>query len=411
MRTRRAGGTARALAASGAVVTVGVMPVFLVGGLAVQLRQALGLGPTLLGLVASLFFAAGAVSARLLATLTERVGPSVAMRLSALGSALCLFAMAAISNATWLLIVIAIAGVVNSLSQPACNELLMRRVPATKRGFAFAVKQSAIPVATLSAGLAVPAVALTIGWRWVFGIAGGLAVVAALGVPHLPWTRPERHARERGRSAGSLLALLSIGTGFGAAAANAMGAFVTVSAVQVGYEPAHAGLILALGSAVGLTGRLGAGVVSDRLRPNLLRLVIVMALVGSVGFLLIASGDSVLFVVGLVLGFGSGWAWQGVFNFAVAARFPDRVAAATAVTQTGVYVGGAAGPLIFGLLAAHVSMTSAWLAAFTMMLLAAASIFLAQRRGDGSRGRHRVYVGDGTADQRERDRARRGHGG
>ena len=356
------------------------MPVFLVGGLAVQLRQALGLGPTLLGLVASLFFAAGAVSARPLAALTERVGPSVAMRVSALGSALCLFAIAAVSTATWLLVLILLAGVVNSLCQPACNELLMRRIPASQRGFAFAVKQSAIPVATLSAGLAVPAVALTIGWRWVFGIAGGLAVLAALAVPHLPWTRPNRPARGRGGSAGLLLALLSIGTGFGAAAANAMGAFVTVSAVQVGYEPAHAGLMLALGSAVGLTGRLSAGVISDRLRPNLLRMVIAMALVGSVGFLLIAASDPALFVVGLVLGFGSGWAWQGVFNFAVAERFPDRVATATALTQTGVYVGGAAGPLIFGLLAAQVGMTAAWLAGFAMMLLAAVAVFLAQRR-------------------------------
>ena len=366
--------------ASGAVVTVGVMPVFLVGGLAVQLRHSLGMGPALLGLVASLFFATAAVTARPLATLTERVGPSVAMRVSALGSALCLFAMAAVSSATPLLILIAVAGVVNSLCQPACNELLMRRVPAARQGFAFAVKQSAIPVATLSAGLAVPAVALTIGWRWVFGIAGGLAVLAVFSVPKLAWTRPSQTARKKGSSAGLLLALLSIGAGFGAAAANAMGAFVTTSAVQVGYGAADAGLMLALGSAVGLTGRLSAGVASDRLRPNLLRMAIGMALVGSVGFLLIALAEPALFIVGLVLGFGFGWAWQGVFNFAVAKRFPDRVATATAVTQTGVYVGGAAGPLVFGLLASHIGMQAAWLAGFVMMLLAAVSVYFAQRR-------------------------------
>lgn len=378
--SRRGRDTVRVLTASGAVVTVGVLPVFLVGGLAVQLRQALTLGTTMLGLAASLFFATAAVTARPLATLTERIGPSWAMRVSAIGSGGCLFALAVTSNAAWLLILIGLAGVVNSLSQPACNELLMRRVPASRRGFAFAVKQSAIPMATLAAGLAVPTVALTIGWRWVFAIGGVLALLAALVVPRHRWSRPADRVRDRGKSAGSLLALLSVGAGLGAAAANAMGAFVTVSAVQVGYPPGYAGLMLALGSVAGLTSRLGAGVLIDRFRPNLLRVVAGMALAGSLGFLLIALSEPALFIVGLVLGFGSGWAWQGVFNFAVAKRFPDRVASATAVTQTGVYIGGAAGPVIFGLLATHIGMPAAWLAAFAMMLLAASSLLFAQHR-------------------------------
>lgn len=373
-------GAARSLVSSGAVVTAGVLPVFLVGGLAVQLHDKLGMGTTLLGIVASLFFGAAAVFARPLATLTERVGPSAAMRMSALGSALCLFGMAVVPTATWLLVFIALAGAVNSMCQPACNELLMRSVPTNKQGFAFAVKQSAIPVATLSAGLAVPVVALTIGWRWVFGIAGCLAVLAVLSVPKLAWTPPKRAARERTGSTGPLLLLLSAGTGFGAAAANAMGAFVTTSAVDVGYDTSTAGWMLALGSVVGLTGRLSAGVISDRLRPNLLRLAAGMALIGSVGFGLIAIADPTLFVVGLVLGFGFGWAWQGVFNFAVARRFHDRVATATAVTQTGVYIGGTLGPLVFGLVATHVDMRAAWLVASAMMFLAAGLVYLVQRR-------------------------------
>lgn len=373
-------GSTGILISAGAVVTVGVMPVFLVGGLAVQLRQDLGFGTTLLGVVASLFFAGAALFARPFAALTERVGPSVAMRVAALGSAICLFGIAAVPSTVWLVIAIAVAGVVNSVSQPACNELLMRWVPERRQGFAFAVKQAAIPTATLSAGLAVPLIALTVGWRWVFVIAGGLAVLAAGCVPRRPWTRPEKSKAERGRSAGPLLVLLSMGAGFGAAAANAMGAFVTVGAVAVGYDEAHAGLMLALGSAVGLASRLSAGVVADRLRPDLLRMVMAMALVGSVGFLLIALANPVLFVVGLVLGFGSGWAWQGVFNFAVAARFRDRVASATAVTQTGVFVGGAVGPLVFGLVAAQLGTQAAWLAGFVMMVMAALCLFFARRR-------------------------------
>lgn len=63
----------------GAVVTVGVLPVFLVGGLAVQIRGELGLSVSLLGLAGSMFFATSALVARPLAAVTERIGPTLSL--------------------------------------------------------------------------------------------------------------------------------------------------------------------------------------------------------------------------------------------------------------------------------------------------------------------------------------------
>ena len=57
-------------------------------------------------------------------------------------------------------------------------------------------------------------------------------------------------------------------------------------------------------------------------------------------------------VVGVVLGFGLGWAWPGLMNFAVVRLHPQAPAAATSITQTGVYAGGCLGPLSLGSLAA-----------------------------------------------------------
>ncbi|MFN2496900.1 MAG: MFS transporter [Pseudonocardiaceae bacterium] len=368
-------GGAGVLLAVGAVVTVGVLPVFLVGGLAVQIRADLGLSASLLGLAGSMFFATSALVARPLATITERIGPTAAMRLASAGSAVCLAGLAAVPSTPWLLAVLCVAGVPTALSQPAANELLMARFPARRRGFAFAVKQSAIPAATLLAGLAVPAIALTVGWRWVLLLAGVFGLLTALTVPGLRWHRPARRDVSSAGSAGPLLLALAAVTGLGAAGANAMGTFVTVSAVDVGYGEAAAGLLLALGSAVGLAMRLAAGVVADRAQPDLWRMVAGMLGLGTVGYLLLAVGHPLAFLVGLVLGFGAGWAWPGVFNYAVAARFPDRVTTATSVTQTGVYVGAAGGPLLFGLLAEHSGAAAAWVtcavlaALATMMLL------------------------------------------
>jgi hypothetical protein len=39
---------------------------------------------------------------------------------------------------------------------------------------------------------------------------------------------------------------------------------------------------------------------------------------------------SVAFLIGLVLGFGAGWAWLDVFNYAVAARFSEALGAGDA---------------------------------------------------------------------------------
>ncbi len=366
------------LVAVGGVVTVGTLPVFLVGGLAVQIRAELGLSVSLLGLAGSLFFASSALVARGLAVVTERIGPTSALRLAATGSAVCLVMLAATPSTAWLLAGLALAGIPTALSQPAANELLMARVAQQRRGFAFAVKQSAIPASTLLAGIAVPAVALTVGWRWAFVLAAVFALLTVPTVPRVRWRRATRSA-DAGAHRSGLLVLAAV-TGLGAAAANALGTFVTISAVSVGYSEAAAGLMLSLGSAAGLAVRLAAGAIADRAKPDLLRMVAAMLGLGGVGYLLLAINQPVTFLIGLLLGFGAGWAWPGVFNYAVAARFPDRVTAVTSVTQTGVYLGAAGGPLLFGLVAEHAGTAAAWLISSVLATFAAMILTVTRRR-------------------------------
>lgn len=366
-------GTARVLTSVAAVVTVGVFPVFLVGGLGVQLQQEFHFGAAKLGVAAAGFFGVAALFSRAMGSLVERIGANRGMRLAAFGSALCLFGLALAGNTAWLMVLVWLAGLPNSLGQPASNLLIAQGVPVRRRGMGFGVKQSSIPAATLLAGLAVPTVALTIGWRWVFVIAGVLALLAALVVPWLP--QAERTNRSSARtdspSAGwRVLLLLAISGGLGSAAANALGAFVTITAVEVGFSPPAAGLVLSLGSVAGLTIRLLAGVVADRTELNLLRVITGMLVVGSLGYALMGVDSPLVFLVGVSVGFGAGWAWPGLLNFAVAKFAPDRVASATSFTQTGIYVGGSCGPLLFGFFAEHAGLTGAWLAAGVAAIIA-----------------------------------------
>ncbi|GAB2748541.1 hypothetical protein GCM10027174_23610 [Salinifilum aidingensis] len=379
-------GPARVLSAVAGVVTAGVLPVFLVGGLAVQLQHDLGFGAALLGIATAGFFGVAAAASRGMGWFVERIGARRGMRLAALGSGACLLALAPATNEVWLLAVLWLSGLPNALGQPASNLLIAQGVPQHRRGTGFGVKQSSIPAATLLAGIAVPAIALTIGWRWVFVSAGVLALLAAAVVPGGP--RAERSATgggaRRGRPAGLLrpLLLLAIAGGLASAAANALGAFVTTTAVDVGFAPAAAGLVLSLGSLVGLSVRLLAGIAADRTAPDLVRVITVMLVGGSIGYGCMAVPVPAVFLVGVAVAFGAGWAWPGLLNFAVATIAPGRVASATSFTQTGIYLGGSLGPLLFGVLAQHGGTSWAWCAAGAAALLAAGLLlFVPRSRG------------------------------
>src|SRR5690606_25745101 len=162
-----------------------------VGGLAVQIRAELGLGVTALGAVVSGTFLVGAATAPFGGRLAYRRGAratsAAGVRISALARvAIALFARSGLFLAATL----AVAGVAISVTDPGLAILLTRTVPPDRLGIAFGIKEASIPAAMLIAGVAVPVVALTAGWRWAFALgAVPLAVVAALRrhvPPHAP---------------------------------------------------------------------------------------------------------------------------------------------------------------------------------------------------------------------------------
>jgi MFS family permease len=111
-----------------------------------------------------------------------------------------------------------------------------------------------------------------------------------------------------------------------------------------------------------------------------LRLVAAMLCVGTAGFVLLATGAGPLLVVGTVLGFGAGWGWPGLFNFAIVRTSPGSPAAATGITQTGASGGAALGPLLFGFVVEVSSYSTAWLVCGGMALVAAAAILAGRAR-------------------------------
>ena len=377
-----------------AVATAGVLPAFLTGGLVVQIRSELDFGSAALGLAVAVFFVTASLASVVMGRLVERIGSHRAMRVSATGSAAALLGVALFAG-SWagLVACLVIGGLANAVAHPATHLSLAREVPANRQGFSFGGKQAAIPAATLLAGLAVPTIAVTLGWRWAFAGSAALALGISLLVPAetLGGVRKLKGARA-GDVPTAPLVLLALGIGLGSAAATPLGAFVVESSVASGLRVETAGLLLALGSAVGIVVRVVFGHLADGMGGGRLRLVAAMLGVGVVGFLLLASGSGGLIVPGTLLAFGAGWGWPGLFNFAVVKTNPNAPAAATGITQTGASGGAALGPLVFGLVVEAASYDAAWLLCGAIALvallaiLAGRAMMLRDRAGDRASG-------------------------
>jgi MFS family permease len=377
------------LAATAAVTTACVLPSFLLGAMAVQVRRDLGFDDSGVGLAFAAFFAAASLGSAPLGRFTERGGPVRSLRRAAMVSgAACLVVAAGARSLATLLPPVAVAGAANALCQPAANLLIARAIPSNRQGVAFAVKQSAIPASTLLAGLAVPAIALTVGWRWGFVGAAALAAATAALVPATAGevggdgvaARTAEPAAGRGSDVPlRVMAVLAVGIGFGAAAGGTLGSVLVSAAVDADVSESAAGWILTAGSLAGIAVRLAAGVRADRRAGGHLRVVALMLLAGAVSFALLATTTPLAYALAGPLGFCTAWAWPGLFNLAVVRANPSRPAAATGITQTGTYVGAVSGPLLFGVIAERSSYRAAWLVAVTFALLAAAAMTAGRR--------------------------------
>jgi len=357
-----------------------VLPGFLVGSLALQIRSDFDVSVAAVAAGVTVFFAAGAVGAGPGGRLSERVGGLRTIRRCVLATAVLLLtcAVAAQSLAVFL-VLLALAGLVNAMCQPAINLFMADQVPLDRQGVAFGIKQSAIPTALLVSGLALPALALPLGWRPTFAICAlaVLAIGAIVGraTPSFvaPPVRPPPPRPSR------KLVITAIGAALASAGPNSLSAYLVASAVDVGIAEGVAGVLSATGSATSLLVRILVGVRADRRRDYGFSTIVALMIVGSGGFALLAVGQPAAFVAGAVVAFCFGWGWPGLFNLAVVDLHREAPAAATGVSQTGIYVGAAVGPAAYGLISSEIGYPATWGVAGGLSLVAAAAVAYAAR--------------------------------
>lgn len=351
-----------------ALVVIVVLPPFLLGALAVNVRQDLAFGPAALGLSVAWFFVATSLSSTTMGQIVERLGVKAGLLMGSIGSACALAGLGLARSFGWVLVAMTAGGLANAATQPSVNAALSRSVVTTRLGLAFGLKQAAIPAATLLAGLAVPAVAATAGWRAAFGLAALLAVTAAVlvGCARAQGLVLAQRSRRRMRDLAEKRSLTLLGFGglLAAAGASSLGVFLVDSAVSSGIDQGRAGFVVAGASGAGILARVGLGWYADthlgRSRYGIIALLLAIA---APGYVLLTVPSSTAYAIGALLGYLAGWSWPGLFHYAVVSQNPVSPAAATGLIQTGLSMGAGIGPLIFGAVAEQAGYDTAWIMA------------------------------------------------
>jgi MFS family permease len=332
------------------------VPVFLISALFVLISAELAVPAWALGLIVASFWVAAAFTSGPAGTLTTHIGSRRVIILTCVVAAASLAGAAVLTQDwPWFILWAVVGGISTGLCHPSTNHLIGLRVSLERRALAFGLKQSAVPLAALAAGLAIPLISEQLGWRavYLFGVGGALAVLV-LFLTFGPRRPPRGTVRKRtstplDRDQRKFFRLLACSTMLGAGAAACVSTWAVVAAVDRGLDPAPAGVLFGTASLLGGIMRVVVGA-TDTGKGTTLRTIGVMQLAGGAGAVLLLVPGVAPFAVGVALALGIGWGWTGLGHFVVSLRAGTATPAATGLVQTGSYVGCAAGPLLTGVL-------------------------------------------------------------
>lgn len=378
-----------------ALVTVahglGSLSILAVAPLAPFLLEGFGLTRVQVGLFLPAAYLGGILWALPAGWLTERRGvrwPLVA------GQALTgtMVVLAALSpDLPRALVCLFLGGLGFGVLNPATGKAIVEWFPPRERGGAMGVKQTGLTLGGIASAAVLPSLAAALGWRAALASAGGVSLLSALLVallyrdPRSPSTAPTA-PRARFADVGPFLrrpgvvVVFACGLGLSLLQSGVLAYFVLSMRDTFALTVVDAGRLLALAHLGGAAGRLGWGVVSDRLfgarrRPGLA----INGLIGVVAFGALGLGSLVprglLPALAVVVGVAA-FGWVGLY-FALVAEIGGARSAGLLTGLAVVFAWGGVlvGPPLVGLLLELTdSYRMAWLALATVALVVAVTL-------------------------------------
>ena len=364
---------------------LGTATITLVVALAPSIEQALGVGHAGFGIIVSSYYGAVLVLALPAGWLVDRFGVQAmlfaANALLALGMWLFAEADALPGAAVGLML----CGAGYALINPASARGVLMWFPMRRRATAMSVKQTGVP----AGGIVMAMLAASSGADF-RGLAFLVALVTVVaGLAYVPLHAGPASASTPARWSGlrallrlRRLALFNIGLCAFAAAQAAFFAYLVLYARDALSQPARvAGVCLAVAHATSAIGRIGWGVLSDRLRNGRIVCLIAIGIAAAIGVVLLLTmpvhGDtSLLTLVAALLGLTLG-GFAGLNQTAAAeAVDPNQAGASIGYNMLLISLGTVLGPSLFGMGVEWIGYPAAW-AAMAMLLLMGAALLRA----------------------------------
>ena len=306
----------------------------------------------------------------------DRIGERIALGVGLLACAASLVGAAFAPTALVLGLFLGLAGATGGSVQSASGRAVMHWFSPRERGFAFGIRQTAVPIGGLFGALVLPAVAAASGGvrAALLVLAVECALAAAVGVAVIREAPAVQHEHELEQVESVMrdqrLWLLCAGSGLYVATQVAIVSFLVLFFHdERGLSDARAGLVLAAVMIVAGALRLAVGRWSDAVRSR----IVPLRVIGLATFAAAAASAATLYAplsvtIALFVAAGAlAAAWNGL-SFAAAAELAGsaRSGAALGLQQMVLSIVGVAVPPLF---AAGVTATS-WRAAFGAAALA-----------------------------------------
>lgn len=389
------------VAATTAVQALASATTLAVPTIAPRLAEMLGISPALIGYQTTLIYTGAMATSIVGGAVVRRLG---AGRASQLALALAILAvLLVLGGSLWTIALGSVVmGLGYGLTNPGASHLLMRFARGPRLNLIFSIKQTGVPWGGMLAGLMLPPVALTLGWRWAVGLVAVLSLLLLLAL--IPCRRrwdddrdPTHRLHQNPFGAVSLvwrtrtLRYLSFASMALSLTQMCVLAFMTTLLVtEAGFGLVEAGLVVAVLQVAGVVGRVGWGLVADRIGDGFVTLILVTLL--AVAACLLASTLSPAWPTWAVYGLGALFGstavgWNGVFMAEVARQAPpDRIGVATGGCMMMTFSSIIFGPAAFGAVSVAIgSFARTYLAVAAVAALGAASLLAARRVAQGRR--------------------------
>ncbi len=385
------------------VMTLASMATLWIPAIAPAVGDDLGVSPSLVGYQFTLAYIGAMASSLFAGGLVQRFG---AWRTSQ--GSLVMLALGHLILMTGNLELMVVGSVATGLGygvmNPPALDLLNRVATPGSRNLVFSIRFTGVPLGGVLASLVAPSLALAVGWQATMLVVGLAGLVLFLAMqPFREYFDADRRPDTRvirDPFTGLRLVLTDLplrclaftGLCFAAVQLSLMSFAVTLLVDEVGWTLVRAGIALSCIQVAGVIGRVGWGIVADRLRSSS-RVLIGIGGVMAVGGL-VAAGISPTWPEAVVFAFFFAFGlvavgWNGVFASEAARISPEgRVGHAAGgvlfVTFSGVLVGPVMFSALFGVTGSYTStfLATAVLAAIGLILVAIAGR-TAQRRTDG----------------------------